>query len=684
MRYKVSFASFSFIQYGGRFMVLVAAYCCVAQIGSVAHMVSGFPTLLWPSTSIGVVAMFFWGYEVWPAILLGAFLAGLLVDISVPVAVGIAIGNALEVFAVVYFLRNIVMLDPVLGRMRDSIGLLATCVSVTVIGTSVGVTSMVLGGGVSAGTLPQTWFAWWLGDSVTALVLVPFLIRWLWRPFFSRTPQELVEGVTVLEILAVADSIAFLSPIAKVRVLPLAYIFAPLLWIAMRLGPRGLTLANLLTAAFALSSTYLGLGLFTQGTSDENIFLTQGFIGIIVVVFSIVASSVEEYKETERSLEGHIGRLEDVVERVSLEDKAKTDFIAILAHELRNPLAPIVSAVEMVRIHGVRSENAELFNTIEAQVYTMGRLLDDLLDISRISHKKLILKEELVELQSVLAHSLVTVGPFIAKRGHTITTTYPEHPVWLFGDPIRLAQIFVNLLHNAAKYTNPGGTITIRCSQGQGVVQVQVADTGMGVEPHMLQKIFEPFVQGRSASSEVGTGLGVGLALTKQLVELHGGSITVASEGKNKGSIFAVTLPVSTQPLHEKTTTNAPEIPTHKRTVLIVDDNEAAAQVMRTLLEHIGHTVTVAHSGAEAIEYAHARTVDAVILDIGLPDMNGFEVAKQLRAVHGSAPTLIALSGYGQKEDRDKARVAGFDHYLTKPARVADVDRLLQQRKASA
>ena len=666
--------------------MLLVAYVVTARIGFLLHVDQGFAMIIWPPTSVALVAIFFWGYELWPGVLLGSFVMSLSIGVSVPIAVGIAIGSTLEVLTGVYFLRDIVMLNPMLGRLRDAIGLLATCVSFTVVSASVGVVSLALGGVVATSDMPQAWFAWWLSDSLAALILVPFLIRWVWRPLFSRTPSEFLEGLAALGLLVVADGIAFWSPLAKLHVVPLAYIMAPLLWISLRLGPRGITLANLLTAVFALSSTYFGRGIFTQGTTNENIFLTQGFIGVVTAVFFIFASSVEERKETERTLEGHIGHLESVVERVSSEDQAKSDFLAILAHELRNPLAPIVSAIEMVRINGVRPENAKLFNTIEEQVRTMGRLLDDLLDISRISHKKLVLQKESVELQSVLTHALETVSPFARSRQHTLTTAYPDHPVWVYGDPLRLAQIFVNILYNAAKYTNPGGTITLTSSSGRGVVRVAVADTGMGIEPHMLKKIFEPFVQGTDSSSLVGTGLGVGLALTKQLVELHGGSITVASDGKDKGSVFTVTLPVSRQPAKEipsqdmKTSTGSQTL-----RLLIVDDNEIAAQGLRTLLEHRGHTVAIALSGAEALTYAntHSHLLQAVLLDIGLPDMSGYEVAKRLRTNYGTALLLIALSGYGQKEDKDKALAAGFNHHLTKPARVTDIDALLQNHLKS-
>lgn len=666
---------------------MVGAYFFAARIGLFFHYGPEFSTLIWPPTSVAVAALFLWGYELWPAVMCASLLVCSFLELSAIGTVGSVLGATVEVFVGVYVLRRVVVLDPMLGRLRDAIGLIATSVSITIIGASVATLALGLGGDISAAVRGPLWFSWWLSDSLTMLVSTPFLIRWMWKPFFVRTVREFVEGSAAFGLLVVANVLVFWSSLAHASILPLAYLFAPLLWVAIRLGPRGITLANALTAAFALSSAYFGHGVFAHGTTIENLFLTQGFVGIIASVFFIVASSVEELRETEAVLEGHIGKLEGMVERVSSEDKAKTEFIAVLAHELRNPLAPIVSAIELVRINGVRPENAKLFETIEIQTRTIGRLLDDLLDISRISHEKLILQKEPVELQSIITRAVETVDRFMQNRQHSLSVVLPEQSLWLYGDSVRLTQIFINLLYNAGKYTKSGGRVTLTAQWQHNSVRISITDTGIGIDSRLFKKIFEPFVQGDGAPSEVGTGLGVGLALSKRLAELHGGTISVASEGPGKGSVFTVTLPLSrfeqTRPLPQKREVGArmpAPLPRSARQlrVLIVDDNEYAADALRQLLEHIGHTVAVVHRGIDAIAYVAAHSPEAVLLDIGLPDISGYEVAKQLRAAQGPTLVLIALSGYGQREDKQKALAVGFTHHLTKPARIADIEKALQ------
>lgn len=681
----------SYGRYVERFVVLFGAYLVTAKIGLGFYAVHGFATLIWPPAGIALAALFFWGYEMWPAVASAAFAVNFLTGAPAAVALGIAAGNTLEALAGVYIMRDLAGLNPMFERMQDSLGLILTGVTVTMLSATIGVASLVAGGIVMLSAVPQTWFAWWLGDSLAVLVLVPFLLRWLLLPFFSGTPAQIFERIAAFGTLAVADYLAFFNPFTLLADIPLAYIFAPLLWISLRTGPRGLTLANLLTALCALSSILSGHELFGQGNIIQSLFVGQIFVAVVSILFFIFTSIVEERKAAERLLETHVGTLEYTVEKISSADQAKTDFLAILAHELRNPLSPIVSALELIKINGMLPQNISLFETIEVQVHTLGRLLDDLLDITRISRKKFKLQKELVELQSILNHSLDTVRPFVKDRNHRLSVFLPQNPIWLDGDPIRITQIFVNILYNAAKYTNPGGKIIVTVKQQEnGLVCIRIADTGIGILPHMFTKIFEPFVQASDSPSGIGTGLGIGLALTKRLVELHGGTITVASEGRGKGSAFSVTLPMLAKvqlPLSASSLYKVEWRSKEKKaiekayTILIVDDNKAAADGMQKLLAYSGHMVHVAYTGSAAVEDACVYHPEVVILDIGLPDMNGYDVARRLRSTQGSSLILIALSGYGQKQDKEKAFEAGFNHHLTKPIRVRDVEALLEKNR---
>ncbi|MFZ1074945.1 MAG: MASE1 domain-containing protein [Minisyncoccia bacterium] len=681
------------LRYAWRIVLLCGLLCltyfATIRIGLNFYPVGGFGDFIWPLTAaIGLAALFFWGYDLWPGILLGTFLIDTIIGAPPFVAAGIALGSTFEVLAGAFVLRGLLSLNPLFERVRDALGLIATGATVPILGATFGSASLVLGGIVRLSDVPQIWMAWWLSNVLAVLVLAPFLFRWIAKPFFTRTPRKIVEEAGAFVLLVLSESLAFFSPFAQLQQLPLVYIFIPLLWISLRTGIRGLTLANLVTALFTLSSTLSGHGLFPQGTVIENLFVGQIFVATVSIIFFVFTATVEERRQMQRSLEEHVDTLEHTVEKISSEDQAKSDFLSVLAHELRNPLAPIVSAIELAKINGVRPENAKYFEIIDVQVHIIERLLDDLLDTTRILHKKLKLQKDVVELQQILNNSLETVQPLMKERGHNLSVSLPKKSIWLYGDSVRLTQIFVNILTNAAKYTNNGGKISVVCRMEKSAARVQVADTGIGIEPRLLRKIFEPFVQLNESS--MGVGLGLGLALTKQLAELHGGSVSVASEGEGKGSVFSVFLPVlqtAPLPIGVKSKRGADE---HRQDVrragaiydiLVVDDNEVAAHVLQKLLEHDGHIVEVVHTGEGAIDYVREHRPEVLILDIGLPDIDGYEVAKRLREMSGPALLLIALSGYGQKEDKDKAIKAGFDYHLTKPASVKDIQELLQYAK---
>ncbi len=359
----------------------------------------------------------------------------------------------------------------------------------------------------------------------------------------------------------------------------------------------------------------------------------------------------------------------------------------MLAHELRNPLAPIVSSVELLKIEESAEGRAGLVDTIEAHARTISLLLDDLLDISRISHNKLELRQEKVAVQEVLKRSLEMVQPFVTARRHELRLEIPEGALELYADPVRLEQIFVNLLNNAAKYTDPGGVITLACKTQRGQLVVSIADTGIGIAPEKLGGVFEPFGQTGAVVRRPG-GLGVGLSLTKRLVEQHRGTVEAKSAGLGRGSEFIVRLPLLSaqasglapnkkQGLIAALTLKKAPAPKGGLRVLVVDDNAPAAKGLGKLLGHAGHEVALAYDGAGALAAAQTFKPAAILLDIGLPDIDGYELGKKIKETIGAPVRLIALTGYGQEEHRVKTRLAGFDAHLVKPVSIADVERAL-------
>jgi signal transduction histidine kinase len=371
-------------------------------------------------------------------------------------------------------------------------------------------------------------------------------------------------------------------------------------------------------------------------------------------------------------------------EELAEADRRKDEFLALLGHELRNPLAPIRNAVGVLHRAGTSAAIAEQARgVIERQVAHMTRLVDDLLDVSRITLGKIVLRKAPVELTGAIEHALETCRPLLDARGHRLSVELPAGPVWLEADPARLKQVVVNLLTNAGKYTEPGGRVGLSAKQQGGEVLLRVWDTGVGIPADMLERIFEKFTQvDRSPSSPSQWGLGVGLSLVKALVELHGGSITAASAGPGRGSTFTVCLPGAVAPPPEGADQPGGDVAPLGRPlrVLLVDDNADGAFMVAELLRHSGHDVRTAANGPAALALARSWRPDAVVLDIGLPGMDGYEVARQLRRQEGMAGALlVALTGYGRDEDRRQALEAGFDAHLVKPA---DLDELRQVLEA--
>ncbi len=378
-----------------------------------------------------------------------------------------------------------------------------------------------------------------------------------------------------------------------------------------------------------------------------------------------------------------ISRQKHVEHELREADRRKDEFLATLAHELRNPLAPIRNSLEILKMPRIDPSVArQTREMMERQVHHMVRLVDDLIDVSRVMRGKIELRTERVELTSVIARAIETAQPLIDSHGHRLELDLPESALHVYADPVRLAQVVGNLLANAAKYTDAGGTIRLSVAHENGEAVLRVRDNGIGIAGEMLSGIFGLFVQLDHGSSRSQTGLGVGLTLVAKLVELHGGSIVATSDGLGKGSEFVVRLPLeSAEP--------APTGDGHRERaeggvaasglrLLIVDDNHDAAESLAMLLQLQGHDVRVANDGPSALRTAIEYVPNVAFLDIGMPGMDGCEVARLLRRQPRlNGIVLAALTGWGQKEDRRRTADAGFDHHLVKPIELDVLDRLL-------
>ncbi len=386
-----------------------------------------------------------------------------------------------------------------------------------------------------------------------------------------------------------------------------------------------------------------------------------------------------------------LGVATDITERKRAEEalrliaRRKDEFLAMLAHELRNPLAPIRNAVEVLKIQEAANPKlAWSCNVIDRQVTHIARLLDDLLDVARITQGKIRLKIERFELTDIVNNAVETSRPLIESRGQELTISQSTAPQWIKGDQVRLEQVLSNLLNNAAKYTGEGGKITLSIMQDGSDAVIEIKDTGIGIASDILPHIFDLFTQADHSLAHSQGGLGIGLTLVHQLVKIHGGTVTAASAGIGQGSTFTLRLPASLiESSSTKPSLTRPVLPRSKFRILIVDDYADAAESLTMLLQMEGHEVETADCGMKAIELAQSFRPQVVLLDIGLPDLDGYEVAKRLRALPETHDAiLIALTGYGQTDDRERSQSAGFNHHFLKPLNCSELSALLASKRS--
>ncbi|WP_288377969.1 ATP-binding protein, partial [uncultured Massilia sp.] len=399
--------------------------------------------------------------------------------------------------------------------------------------------------------------------------------------------------------------------------------------------------------------------------------------------FDGVTLDVGTHKEAEQELRR-------LAEELREKNRQQSDFLSTLAHELRNPLAPIRAGIELMQAGGTAARQRDVQGMMRRQVEHMVRLVDDLLDMARLSEGKVTLRLEAVRLDAVVDEAVAMCMPLVTARGHRLALRLPPAPLTLVADRHRLAQVLSNLVNNAAKYTPHGGDITVEARLEAGELRIDVADTGIGIAPEVLPTVFDMYAQGSASEAMGDGGLGVGLNLVQRLVGLHGGRVAAASAGEGQGSCFTVWLPLpdaapALEPAPLPALDAQRDTPAQGLRVLVVDDNHDAADILASLLEIGGHTVQVAHDAAGALAAVRREAPQVVFLDIGLPDMSGHDAARLLRRAEGmGAAMLVALTGWGAEEDRRKSREAGFDHHLTKPAEFDAVERLLAEAQARA
>jgi signal transduction histidine kinase len=531
----------------------LALACAVAsQLSAIFYSA---PSAIPIHAGVALAGLVMGGISLWPAILLGMAVTQLANVSSVFLALGFAVANTTQAVVGAYLLKRI-HFDRTMIRMRDifTIVLVAFVASTVVptLGTLVYYISAQLGGFGGA----MSWSHWWAGHILSLLVVTPLLIMWLPKSELS-SKRVVFEGLLAFLALTLVSLMLFVFDVTSFHGVSLVYLLmVPLFWVALRFGMRSITLALLLTSVITLWG--VSQDTLREGQILGNVLVTvEIFLDVIAVMFFIVTAISEERKRSAEALERHIDRLREALDQIHTQDQAKSNFIAVLAHELRNPLTPIVASIDLLKRKVANDEGAmKLVGLMDSRAQMIRRLLEDLLDVSRISQDKLKLKKEAVDLNESVKQSVLMVKNQIQTRGQCIETQLSNKAITINADPVRIEQVVTNLLTNASKFTDQGGLITVTLKADNATAVLKVCDTGRGIDFRMIDRIFEPFLQIESSKQAGGglgfsskpsnDGLGIGLSLVKRLVDMHQGSIEVKSEGLGKGSEFTVRLPLFT------------------------------------------------------------------------------------------------------------------------------------------
>ena len=670
-----------------------AVYFAAARLGLELAVIARQVSIIWPATGVALALLVLRGRRLWPAVLIGAFAANVLNATPALTSGGIAIGNTLEAVTGAMLLQR-VGFQPALRRLHDvaAVFILGACLS-TIVSASLGVISLCATGVAPWSAFSSLWSTWWVGDAIGDLVMAPLLFVWADQARHRWRLGRITEGA-LLSCAMLILGIGVFAINGNSFPYPIHYlIFPAAIWAALRLGQQATATLVFGALVVTIVATLAGRGPFVISSVDANLMRVALFVAVVAVTGLFLGAATAERNRAERQRAADYAQLRRSEERLARQaeelaaaDRRKDEFLAVLGHELRNPLAPLQNALELLRLGA--SDPALIRRArelMERQLRHLVRLVDDLLDVARIRSGKIVLELERLEVASMVASAVELARPLIDSRRHRLTLNLPAQPVWTNADRTRLPQLIANVLNNAAKYTAEGGLITVTVSGDEREARISVRDTGIGMTRAALQNVFELFAQAAGPAHAVQGGLGVGLSLARSIAELHGGELLAQSEGPGQGSEFVLRLPAVAAPAAQSERARPADLPGARRRILIVDDNVDAAESLGTILSYWGHDVRVVHGGREALSAVREFTPHAMILDLGMPEMDGFEVARAVRADPRIAATrLIALSGYGQPEDRRRTAEAGFDEHLVKPVEHEVLQVALGSRPQSA
>ena len=663
--------------------VVTLVYFVVGKFGLMLASLHASASPVWPSAGIALGAILFLGYRVWPAIFVGAFLVNITNAGDVATSLAIAAGNTLEALAGAWLVIRFARGKNFCDRPQDVFKFALIAATSTMISPLFGVTTLALAGFADWTHYSAIWVTWWLGDATGDLVFTPLVVLWTVGSQRGWTKKEAIEVGVLFLLLVVLSSVVFGGWLTiSSRNYPVTFICGPIvIWTAFRFRPLETATGIFILSVIAVWGTLHGFGPFVRETENQSLIALQLWIAASTITAMALSAGMAERRRVVEELQ----QQKSIVEAAN---RTKDHFMAMLSHELRTPLTPVISALESLETEPTQTEEARAsLAMIRRNIELETQLIDDLLDFTRIAKDKMQLRFVPVDAHQAITNVVEICRAEARAKSLQVHLTLRAQNCHVTADAAKFQQIIWNLLKNAIKFTLEGGDITISSDNpSETIFIVTMRDTGIGMEPEVMQRIFDPFEQGnRSFEHRLG-GLGLGLAISKSLAQAHGGSLTAQSEGSNRGSTFTLSMPALPQAeavaVALKTVTESARQPLK---ILLVDDHHDTCAALEKLLARRGHLVAVAHDVRSAMESAGRNKFDLLISDIALPDGTGMELMMQLRAI--SDIPGIAISGFGHNGDIERSLEVGFSEHLTKPIKLdkleAAIERALSSRVAT-
>jgi len=661
-------------------VILTVLYFIAGKLSLQLAFLHASASPVWPPAGIALAALLVLGYRVWPAIFIGAFLVNLTTAGNVFTSGGIAAGNTLEALAGAWLVHRFAGGDQVFDRAQGVFKFALAVVLSTLIAPTLGVTSLALAGFAPWTNYGPIWMTWWLGDMTGDLIVTPLLVLWYVAPTRRWDRAAIAEVALLFLLLFVLGQLVFGGwlPISA-KDYPIAFICGPIVvWTAFRFTPRETATGLFILSALAIWGTLRGFGPFVSESGNQSLVMLQASTAILIITAMALAAGMAERRRAEAAIEQQRATIEAA-------NRTKDNFLAMLSHELRTPLTPVLAALDALKTESTAPEELKAtLAMMRRNIELESQLIDDLLDLTRITKDKLQLQFESVDAHQAISNAAEMCAAEASAKKIQVLFDLQATDFHVMADPAKFQQIIWNLTKNAIKFTGENGALTITSANHlPNILTIGVTDTGIGIEPEIMERIFNPFEQGDRSFQRRFGGLGLGLTISKSLAQAHGASLVAKSEGRGRGATFLLTMKtVGLEDAPSKSAAVFAQTSPSPLRILLVDDHPDTCAALERLLTLRGHHVATANSVRAAREAGDKNQFDLLISDVGLPDGNGTELLQHLRTkfdIRG-----IAISGFGMDSDITKSLDAGFFAHLVKPVKLEKLEAAIQQAMANA